>query len=400
VDVSGGGSRHAMISKSMTRRTLLAGAALFPRNLFGADDRIASVKATPHVLTGRTPENPKFRPDDVVSRAHAFGPFAQIPAAVLVEIRTTSGLTGFGLGGGGAAAVMIIEQHLRELLVGEKTANIDSIWSELFSATSFYGRRGLAVMAISGIDLALWDIAGKAARKPVCELLGGKAGHKVATYYTGANMVWAAKQGFRAFKLPVSSVGSEEGDAGLKRLEKMVAEARAATGPTADLMLDCLCRWDIPFTLRAVERLAQYRIRWFEEPLLPDDYDGYAELCRRVRGTQISSGEHEYTHFGFAELIGKKAVHIVQPDISWSGGLTDLRKIADLALRQKLTVVPHRGGSLYGLHFIAGTPGCDLAESFGLGENGTDVMKAMTPPFQDGFLVVPDKPGFGVELPG
>jgi L-rhamnonate dehydratase len=382
----------------MTRRKWLAGAAALPWAVFGADDRIASVKATAGVLTPRTPVAPKFSSDDDIARSRWFGPFAQIPSAILVEIRTASGLTGYGLGGGGGAAVYIIEHHLSDLLVGVKPAHIETLWSQLFNSTSFYGRRGLPVMAISGIDLALWDIAGKAAGKPVCELLGGRAGRRIQAYYTGTNMAWAAKQGFHAFKLPVSSIGPEEGEPGAKRLEKMVADARTAIGPTSDLMLDCLGRWNVPFTLQMDQRLAPYKIRWFEEPLMPDNLDGNAELCRKVKHTQIASGEHEYTHYGFDELIRRKAVQVVQPDISWSGGLSELRKIADMALREKLMVAPHRGGSLYGLHFIAGTPGCNLAEGFGIGESGTSTMKAMTPPFEDGFLTVPDKPGFGVEL--
>jgi L-rhamnonate dehydratase len=380
-----------------TRRQWLASAVGLPAALFGADDRIATVKARAGVLTAKVPTAPKFKSDDDPARSRWFGPFAQIPSGILVEIQTTSGLTGFGLGGGGGASVYIIEHHLRDLLVGVKASNIETIWSQLYGSTSFYGRRGLPVMAISGIDLALWDIAGKAAGKPVCELLGGRR-RNIPGYYTGTNFEWAVKLGFRAFKLPVSSVGPEEGESGAKRLEKMVADARQTIGPASDLMLDCLGRWNVTFTLQMAQRLARYNIRWFEEPLMPDDIEGYAELCRKVQHTRIASGEHEYTRYGFAELIERKAVQVVQPDISWSGGLTALRKIATLALDRGLLVAPHRGGSLYGLHLIAGTPGCNLAESFGIGETSTSTMKAMTPQFEDGSFALPDKPGFGVEI--
>lgn len=381
-----------------TRRQWIAGALGLPAALFGADDRIASVKVRAGVLSSRAPTPPKFNSDEDPGRSRWFGPFAQIPSGILVEIRTTSGLTGFGLGGGGGAAAYIVEHHLRDLLVGVKAANIERIWSQLYGSTSFYGRRGLPVMAISGIDLALWDIAGKAAGKPVCELLGGQR-RKIPGYYTGTNLAWAVSRGFRSFKLPVSSIGPEEGEQGARRLEKLVADARQTIGPASGLMLDCLGRWNVPFTLQAAKRLSRYNIRWFEEPLMPDDIEGYVELCRKVRHTRIASGEHEYTRYGFAELIRRNAVQVVQPDISWSGGLTELRRIAEMALRRSLIVAPHRGGSLYGLHFIAATPGCDLAESFGIGESSTSTMKAMTPQFENGFFVVPDKPGFGVEIP-
>ena len=382
-----------------TRREFMAtAAAALPATLFGADDRIASVKATANALTEMPPSPPKFTSDDDPARSRWFGPFSQIPSAILVEIKTTSGLTGYGLGGGGGAAVYIIEHHLRDLLIGVKPANVATIWSQLYESSSFYGRRGLPVMAISGIDLALWDIAGKAANKPVCDLLTPGARRKIPSYYTGTNLAWAAGRGFRAFKLPVSSIGPEEGEAGLKRLEKMVEAARQTIGTATEIMLDCLGRWTVPFTLEADRRLAPYRIRWFEEPVMPDDLDGYAELCRSIRHARIACGEHEYTHYGFAELFRRHAVQIVQPDISWSGGLSELRKIAAMALGQSLTVAPHRGGSLYGLHFIAGTPGCNLAESFGIGEKANTVMQAMTPQLEDGFLLVPDRPGFGVEI--
>jgi L-rhamnonate dehydratase len=375
----------------------MAAAAALPASLFGTDDRIASVKATANALVAKPPVAPKFTSDDDPARSRWFGPFAQIPSAILVEIRTASGLTGYGLGGGGGAAVYIIDHHLRDLLIGVSPANIARIWSQLYESSSFYGRRGLPVMAISGIDLALWDIAGKAANKPVCELLTPGSRRKIPGYYTGTNFAWAAERGFRAFKLPVSSIGPEEGEAGLKRLEKMAADSRRVIGAASDLMLDCLGRWTVTFTLEADRRLARYNIRWFEEPVMPDDLDGYTELCRSIRHARIACGEHEYTHYGFAELFRRKAVQIVQPDISWSGGLTEVRKIADMALHQSLTVAPHRGGSLYGLHLIAGTPGCNLAESFGIGENANAVMKAMTPQFEGGFFTVPDRPGFGVE---
>jgi L-rhamnonate dehydratase len=147
-----------------------------------------------------------------------------------------------------------------------------------------------------------------------------------------------------------------------------------------------------------VERLAPSRLMFIEEPLQPDDMAGYAQLCARVRSTKIASGEHEYTRYGFENLIARKAAHILQPDITWSGGLTELRKIAALASAHQLPMIPHRGGSLYGLHLILATAHCGLAESFGVGEKGNEIMQAMSPRFENGYLYPPEKPGFGVEL--
>ena len=386
----------------LTRRSLFAAGLALPARLFGAAGRIASVDAWSSVLLpARAPAAPKFASDDDAARRRWFGPFAQLTSAIVVRIRTAQGLTGYGLGGGGGASVYLIEKHLRDLLVGTDPAGITLRWEQLYDSTAFYGRRGLAVMAISGIDNALWDLAGKAAGKPVCELAAGAekspATKKTAAYYTGANLEWAAAQGFRAFKLPISD-GPPQGREGIDRIVKQISAARRLIGPGADLMIDCLGRWTVPYTLDMVHRLAEFRLRWIEEPLMPDDLDGYQELCRTVRGPRIASGEHEYTRHGFAELLRRKAVHIAQPDITWSGGFSELRQIAALARADGVPVVPHRGGSLYGLHFILSTPGCDLAESFGIGERGTPVMQAMTPPFERGFLTVPAKPGFGVEM--
>ncbi len=117
-----------------------------------------------------------------------------------------------------------------------------------------------------------------------------------------------------------------------------------------------------------------------------------------MRGTRVASGEHEYTRFGFQELIRHNAVHVLQPDVTWSGGLTESRRIAALAATHSLPVIPHRGGSAYGLHFILSTPNCEMAESFGTAENANDLMLAMSSRFEEGYYHSNNKPGFGVEL--
>jgi L-rhamnonate dehydratase len=267
----------------------------------------------------------------------------------------------------------------------------------MFASSSFYGRRGLAVMAISGVDLALWDIAGKHAGKPVYQLLGGATKDKVAAYATGNDVERALKLGFQAFKLSASE-GIPQGREGMRRTVTRLKETRAAIGSDSLLMIDCLARWDVPYTLEMAHRLADVGLYFIEEPLHPDDLAGYERLCREVRSTKIASGEHEYTRFGFQELIRHKAADILQPDITWSGGLTELRRIAALASAASIPLIPHRGGSLYGIHLVLATPGCHMAESFGTGEPGNELMEAMTAPFQDGHYYPPDKPGFGVDL--
>ena len=184
----------------------------------------------------------------------------------------------------------------------------------------------------------------------------------------------------------------------MRRTINQLKEARSAIGPDKLLMIDCLARWDVPYTLEMAERLQEVKLHFIEEPLYPDDLSGYERLCQEVGSTKIASGEHEYTRFGFQELIGHKAADIIQPDITWSGGLTELRRIAAVASVASIPIIPHRGGSLYGLHFILSTPNCHMAESFGTGEPGNELMEAMTAPFKEGHYYPPAKPGFGVEL--
>ncbi len=381
----------------ITRRNWLAGLAGKPLVAQG-QQRIDSVRAwvMPLLPTARF-GTATFQGDHDPARSRWFGPFSQLAGSILVEIKTTGGLVGYGLGGGGSAAVQVIERHLRDLLLKADPANIELLWEQMYSSSLFYGRKGLAIQAISGIDLALWDLAGKAAGQPVYKLLGGATKDRVPVYLTSRNVEFGLQHGIRAFKLPVDSA-PHEGKAGMRKAVAQVEAARKAIGQDAELMIDVLCRWDVPYTLEMVERLAPSRLMFIEEPLSPDDMAGYAQLCAEVRSTRIASGEHEYTRFGFENLIARKAVHIMQPDITWSGGLTELRKIAALASAHQLPMIPHRGGSVFGLHLILATAHCQLAESFGVGEAGNEIMQAMSPRFADGYLYAGEKPGFGLEL--
>jgi L-rhamnonate dehydratase len=242
-------------------------------------------------------------------RWRQFGPFSQLGGAILVQIRTDQGITGYGMGGGGGAAVYIIENHLSDLLMGTNPMNIELLWDQMFASTSFYGRRGVAIMAISGIDLALWDIAGKQAGLPVYRLLGGPTKEKVPAYYTGNDVEQGLKLGFGGVKIS-SFNDARTGKEGLRRDAERILAARKTLGPEPLLMVDALCAWDVPYTLELAERVAEARVHFIEEPLPPDDIDGYSRLCREVRGARIASGEHEATRFGFQELIRHKAVHI------------------------------------------------------------------------------------------
>jgi L-rhamnonate dehydratase len=385
----------------ISRRSILAALTAAPL-LAAAKQKIVSVRAWPVDLSINLAGTfqrgaPKFTSDFDPRRWRSFGPFSQLIGAIMVEIRTDQGIAGYGMGGGGGAGRYIIEHHLADLLVGSDPQGVERLWDQLYHSMLFYGRKGVGVMALSGVDLALWDIAGKAAGQPVYKLLGGPSKPKVPAYYTGFDMAAAVKLGFRAFKWPIRD-GVNEGREGMKRIVNQLRAVRQTIGPDAQLMIDCLCQWNVPYTLEMVERLREFRLYWIEEPLSPDDIEGYARLCREVHGPLIASGEHEYTRFGFGELVRHKAIQLLQPDTTWSGGLTEVRRIAALAAPESLPVVPHRGGSPYGLAVILSTPNCLLAESFGTLERPNELLQAMTARFEDGFYYPHEKPGFGVDL--
>ncbi len=384
----------------ISRRKFLRSAAAAASTAYGTDTRlkIASVKAFPIRVAGMAGGAiPKFTSDFDPARSHWIGPFAQLGGAIMVEIKTEQGLTGYGMGGGGGAGAYIIEHHLGPLITGANALNVEAIWEQMYSSTLLYGRKGVTIMAISGVDNALWDIRGKHAGQPVYKLLGGPNRDKIPAYYTGFDVESALRLGFRSFKHPIR----HRLDAGREGMQKVIAElreVRSKIGPDAQLMIDVSCQWNVPHTLEMADRMQEFRLYWIEEPLSPDDLEGYAQLCREVRGPLIASGEHEYTRFGFEELIHHKAVKLLQPDTTWSGGVTEVRRIATLAAAHHLPVAPHRGGSPYGISVILSTPSCVLAESFGTLEKPTPLMTAMTSRFENGYYYPSDKPGFGVEI--
>jgi L-rhamnonate dehydratase len=305
---------------------------------------------------------------------------------ILVAIDTDAGLTGYGVGGGGLSAVHIIRTVLRDLLIGKNTEPVEALWPALYHATLPFGRKGVAIMALSGIDLALWDLRGKAANRSVAQLLGGPLHASVPVYTT----VWDDLPGSllgnqSAFKL---HLGQCAGD--LESLVAVVARVRSRVGSEAALMVDAWMKWDVPFTLRFAERVLALHVDWIEEPLPPDDLAGYAELVRTCP-IPIAGGEHEFTAAAFAPIIERRLHHIVQPDVCWCGGMTELVKIYQMAKQHGVRVCPHRGGEIWALHALAALDAQPLAES---GRPWLTWVGGQ-PPTRDGLIEVPARSGFG-----
>ena len=361
--------------------------------------KIASVEAVPVRLWTRSSQGrlPQFDGLYDPARWRYSGPYSQLASAIVVIIKTDQGVTGYGLGAGGGAAVEIIHGHLRHLLVGTDPRNVELLWDQMYMSGIYYGRRGVFVMALSGVDNALWDIAGKHAQTPVYRMIGGATQEKVPGYITNSNPNVGLDLGFEHFKLAVRD-GLTEGRDGMLRTEKMLSEARAAIGADRTLMIDCGCRWnDIGYTLEMARRLEPVGLYFIEEPLSPDNILGYQRLVNEVDSTLIVSGEHEYTQHGYQMLLHHGGTEILQPDITWCGGITAVRKIAVMGAERGLPIIPHRGSSLYGMPIVL-TANAPLAESFGTGDAATDLMLAMASPYKDGHYFATDKPGFGTEI--
>jgi len=310
---------------------------------------------------------------------------------ILIAVDTDAGITGYGVGGGGKAGIHVVESVLRDLLLDQSPEPIETHWQRMYQATLPFGRKGLAIMALSGVDLALWDLKGKAEQLPVANLLSDKITTEMPTYTT----IWEpltpnqAVSG-QAFKLHVKQADTEES---FEVLMKFVEETRRKAGPDTPLMVDAWMQWDVPTSLKVAQALKAHNIGWLEEPLPADDFAGYAELVKESP-IPIAGGEHEFTAAGFQELIDGKLHAILQPDVCWCGGLTELIKIYAAAKTAGLQVCPHRGAELWGLHAIAALDPDPLAES------GRPWMTWVSgqPPINNGRIQLPDRPGFGVEI--
>ena len=333
---------------------------------------------------------------------------------IAVAIDTDAGLRGYGVGGGGDAGVHVVRAVLRDLLLGRDPAPVERLWQEMYAATLPFGRKGLAIMALSGVDLALWDLRGKAAAAPVAALLGGTTGTAVPCYLTlgrlpsagtGSGTGGARRQGvartaaaavrealrggYAAVKLGLGAVPAPAGE--WRAAVDLMLALRAELGPAPALMLDAGMAWDRDAALEAARSLAPAQLGWLEEPLPADDLEGYRDLARRSP-LPIAGGEHEFTAAGFQALLEMGAHHVLQPDVCWCGGMTVLRRIYQLAAARGVPVRPHRGAEAWALHAICALDPDPLAES----PRPWLTWVRGAPQIRHGVVTVGDAAGFGV----
>jgi L-rhamnonate dehydratase len=334
---------------------------------------------------------------------------------LIVEVLTDQGITGIGeVHTNPLAARAIIDysgyhtssRGLREILVGENPLEIARLWDKMYSLTQSYGRRGLLINTIGGIDIALWDLLGKHLRAPVYRLLGFGRRTSIPAYASALappdieetinQSKKFADAGFHGLKLGWGSLGHNLGEDA-----ERVRRVRAALGSEVEIMLDLgmpLRREDALWLGRA---LADDRVYFLEEPLAPDDFDGWRMLVTHSP-TPIATGEKETTRHGFADLIDRGGLRIIQPDIARAGGITESLRIAAYAESRGIRVIPHCWSSdillAATMHVITTLADCPFIE-FNVMDQPLRTKLARNPirP-QAGIVFVPQEPGLGIEL--
>jgi L-rhamnonate dehydratase len=336
-------------------------------------------------------------------RAHRSSFGLDVLGSLVVEVESEDGTVGCGVSTGGVPACFLVEKHLARFVEGKRVDQLELIWDQMWRASLFYGRKGLALYALSAVDLALWDLLGRIRGEPVYSLLGGAVRDELPLYATGPRPDVAKQLGFVGGKVPLVH-GPAEGDAGLRRNLEQAEELAALRDDSFFLAYDCWMALDLDYALRLGEVVHALGFRWIEECLPPDDYWGYAELRRRTPSTLwVTTGEHEAGRHGFRLLIDMRCCDVVQPDVTWCGGLTELLKIGAYADAHGTLVIPH-GSSVYSYHFMVTRVDAPFAEILVMSPSGTEIVPMFSPLLlgepvpAGGRIRLGDEPGFGVEL--
>jgi L-alanine-DL-glutamate epimerase-like enolase superfamily enzyme len=340
---------------------------------------------------------------------------------LVVRVLTDEGLVGIGEADTspevGRAAIDAPLSHevcrgLRDVVVGRDPFDRGAVWRAMYLATMFYGRGGAAVQAMSAIDLALWDLMGKATGRPVYQLMGGACQPRIRAY---ASVLMPAEpaaaeelvrglvaDGFGAVKLGWGGLGRN-----LRQDEALVAAAMrgaadTAGGDPADIMIDTAShtwRRDFRYVERLAMTLGELGVYWLEDPFAPDDYASYGRL--RVPGLRIAAGEEETTPAGFERLFATGGIDVVQPDPSRAGGLTGCLRVAERAESLGVALAPHAWSSplvrAAALHLCVATPHALMLE-FSRNPSPFERLFDTGMEHRDGYLLPVDRPGLGVEL--
>jgi D-galactarolactone cycloisomerase len=327
-------------------------------------------------------------------------------SATLVQVETDEGISGVGsCSGNGDLIEVIVAKVLRPLLIGMDPTDIDAVWDKAYvrGGHKEFGSRGIGVVALSGIDIALWDILGKARGVPIYQLLGGKCRDKVPVYATALYPEEPSKvarrargfveQGFHGVKI---KVGFD-----LEQDIRIVRAVRQELGKDFVIMTDANQGYTVDVALKASDAFADCGAYWLEEPLFVEDIEGHAILREKGR-TPIAVGENLHTRYAFENFIARGAVDFIQPDVARAGGITEIKKITALAASHKVPVSFHTWGDGVALaasvHLSAALPDCIVME---LDYTYNPLREELLhEPFkvQEGYLIPSDTPGLGIEL--
>jgi len=346
----------------------------------------------------------------------------QLPAAsmgtftfhgwLIVEVFTDDGLIGIG---NAALAPQVTKQtidlYLKPLLIGQDPWDTEFLWQHMYRKTMAFGRKGIGMAAISALDIALWDLLGKSAKQPVYRLLGGRTKPRVPVYasrlYSVELSALAAEakrykdEGYRAMKLRFGW-GPTDGAEGMQKNLGLVRTVRETVGDGIDVMADAYMGWTLDYAKRMLPLLEPFDLRWLEEPVIPDDIHGSAELKSYGR-IPIAGGEHEFTLYGFRDLLQARAVDYIQFDTNRVGGITQARKIAALAEAHSVPVIPH-AGQMHNYHVVMASLNSPMAEYFPIVdvEVGNELFWYIfegEPKAKDGFIDLDDGiPGLGLTI--
>lgn len=336
--------------------------------------------------------------------------------SMLVEIVTDEGITGWGECYGPARINAAIVEAMAPLLIGQDPLRTEWIWQELYARYRDHGQKGVIIQSISGIDIALWDIKGKFFDQPIHRLMGGPLRTEVKAYATGLygrrredyvdylveEALDYVGQGFHAVKLKVGY--------GVERDARAVRAVREAIGPDIDLMMDANHAYDAVAAIRLGRKIEEFDIGWFEEPVPPEDVAGHLRV-REALAMPIASGECEFTRYGVRELLARNAIDILQPDTCSAGGISECKKIADMAVVHGMRCLPHVWGSgvamAASLQLLAVVPAftppslAPLEPILEFDRTEHPIRQAiLTTPIEHegGVVQVPTGPGLGIEI--
>jgi len=346
----------------------------------------------------------------------------QLPAAsmgtftfhgwLIVEVFSDDGLVGIG---NAALAPQVTKQtidlYLKPLLIGQNPWDTEFLWQHMYRKAMAFGRKGIGMAAISALDIALWDVLGKSAKQPVYRLLGGRTKPRIPVYasrlYSVELSALAAEakrykdEGYKAMKLRFGW-GPTDGAEGMQKNLDLVRTVRETVGHSIDVMADAYMGWTLDYAKRMLPLLEPFHLRWLEEPVIPDDLHGYAELKSYGR-IPIAGGEHEFTVYGFRDLLQAHALDYIQFDTNRVGGITQARKIAALAEAHSVPVIPH-AGQMHNYHVVMASLNSPMAEYFPIVdvEVGNELFWYIfegEPKAKDGFIDLDESvPGLGLTI--